>query len=63
MKCPKCGDTENIKFFVRHQKISEEDETTAANCITMLHADPSCGFNESFMLEDCLDYIFSYWSE
>lgn len=63
MKCPKCGDTENIKFFVRHQKSSEDDESTNANCLTILHADPECGFNESYLLEDCLDVVFPNWSE
>ena len=63
MICPKCGDTENIKFFLRHQKSNEDDEDTTANCITILHASPDCGFNESYMLEDCLDTIFPDWSE
>jgi len=63
MKCPKCGSTEDIKFFVRHQKISENDESTAANAITILHANPECGFNETYMLEDCIELIFKDWSE
>ena len=63
MKCPKCGAVEDIKFFLRHQKTSDDDEDTTANCITMLHANPDCGFNESYMLEDCLDIIFPDWSE
>ena len=63
MKCPKCGDTEDIKFFVRHQKFSEDDEGTNANCLTILHANPECGFNESRLLEDCLDLVFPDWSE
>ena len=63
MKCPKCGSTENIKFFVRHQKSSEDDESNIANCITIIHAEPQCGFNESYLLEDCLNDIFPNWSE
>lgn len=63
MICPKCNSTENIKFFVRHQKTDENDNSQVANAITMLHADPECGYNETFMLEDCLDYIFTEWSE
>ena len=63
MKCPKCGSIENIKFFLRHQKDSEEDDSTVVNCITIIHADPQCGFNESYLLEDCLDVIFPNWSE
>ena len=63
MKCPKCGSTENIKFFIRHQKSSEDDEETNANCLTILHADPECGFNESYLLEDCLEVVFPNWSE
>ena len=63
MKCPKCGATENIKFLVRHQKTDEDDESNIANCITIIHAEPQCGFNESYLLEDCLDDIFPNWSE
>ena len=63
MKCPKCGSTENIKFFLRHQKDNEEDDSSVANCITIIHAEPQCGFNESYLLEDCLDVIFPNWSE
>lgn len=63
MKCPKCGATENIKFLIRHQKSDENDESNIANCITIIHAEPQCGFNESYLLEDCLDDIFPNWSE
>jgi len=63
MKCPKCGSIEDIKFFVRHQKTSEDDESTVANAITILHANPECGFNETYMLEDCIELIFKDWSD
>lgn len=56
MKCPKCGTVENIKFFLRHQKENEEDESDLANAITILCTE--CGNNESYFLLDCLDDIF-----
>lgn len=63
LKCPKCGSKENIIFFLRHQKESEDDESTNANCITMLHEDPDCGYNQSFLLIDCLEELFPDWSD
>lgn len=62
MKCPKCGATENINFFLRHQS-KENDNSAVANCITIIHADPECGYNQSYLIVDCLDYIFPEWSE
>lgn len=62
MKCPKCGATENINFFLRHQS-KENDDSIVANCITIIHADPECGYNQSYLIADCLDYIFPEWSE
>lgn len=62
MKCPKCGATENISFFLRHQS-KENDDSIVANCITIIHADPECGYNQSYLIADCLDYIFPEWSE
>lgn len=59
MKCPKCG-KDNIVFFLRHQD-REDDAEDVANCITILCKE--CGYNESFFLIDCLDYIFPNWSE
>ena len=61
MKCPKCGATENIVHFLRHQKTDENDENTNVNCWTMLCK--NCGHNESFLLEELLDEVFVDWSE
>jgi len=60
MKCPKCGATENIKYFLRHQKENENDDSDLANAITMLCTE--CGYNQSYLLLDCLDDIFPDWS-
>lgn len=56
MKCPKCGTTEDIKYFLRHQKENEDDISDIANAITMLCT--QCGYNQSYLLLDCLDEIF-----
>ena len=61
MKCPKCGATENIVHFPRHQKTDENDENTNVNCWTILCK--NCGHNESFLLEELLDEVFVDWSE
>lgn len=61
MKCPKCGTTEDIKYFLRHQKENEDDTSDIANAITMLCT--WCGYNQSYFLLDCLDEIFPDWSE
>ena len=61
MKCPKCGTTEDIKYFLRHQKENEDDTSDIANAITMLCT--QCGYNQSYLLLDCLDEIFPDWSE
>ena len=63
MICPKCGSSENIVFFVRHMKTDENDESTTANCVTVLHADPQCGYNESMLLKDVANVVFTEWSE
>ena len=56
MRCPKCNTNEDIKFFLRHQKEGENDDSEIANAITMLCT--HCGYNQSFLLVDCLDDIF-----
>lgn len=58
MKCPKCGTDEGIKYFLRHQAMPQEteEESTVANAITMLCT--GCGYNQSYLLLDCLDDIF-----
>ena len=61
MKCPKCGTTEGIKWFLRHQQENDQDESTLANVITILCT--NCGENQTFFLADCLDIIFSDWAE
>ncbi len=61
MKCPKCGTSEGIKWFLRHQAIQEENDDTDANVITVLCT--QCGENQSFFLSDCLEIIFSNWKE
>ncbi len=60
IKCPKCGSEENIVHFLRHQKESEDDEGTNANCWTILCKE--CGYNESYLLEDLLEEVFPEWS-
>lgn len=61
MRCPKCGATENLVYFLRHQKMNEKDEDKNINCWTILCKE--CGHNESYLLEDLLDEIFINWSE
>ena len=61
MKCPKCGATENIVHFLRHQKTDDNDESNIANCWTILCKE--CGHNQSFLLNDLLDEVFTDWSE
>lgn len=61
MKCPECGATENISFFLRHQAEDENDESNNANVITILCR--NCGKNESYFLRDCLEDIFPSWKE
>lgn len=61
MKCPKCESTEEIKWFLRHQKLNEDDTGTNANVITVLCT--VCGYNESKFLEDYLDALFPEWDE
>jgi len=61
MKCPKCGTTEEIKFFLRHQAEDENDTSDNANVITILCT--KCGHNQSFFLKDCLEDIFPSWKE
>jgi len=64
MKCPKCGTTEDLKWFLRHQPEKEdesEEESTLANVITILCT--KCGNNQSYFIKDCLDDIFSEWKE
>lgn len=61
MKCPKCENTEEIKWFLRHQKLNEDDTGTNANVITVLCT--VCGHNESKFLEDYLDTLFPEWDE
>lgn len=60
MKCPKCGATTNIKWFLRHQD-RENDTINDANVITVLCT--NCGYNDSVFFEDYLDDIFKDWSE
>ena len=60
MKCPECGATTNIKWFLRHQD-RENDIINDANVITVLCT--NCGYNNSVFLEDYLDDIFKDWSE
>lgn len=60
MKCPNCGTTEDIKFFLRHQD-KENDDSNVANVITIICT--KCGKNESYFLEDCLPEIFPSWKE
>ena len=61
MQCPNCGAVKNIKWFLRHQKVDENDETTDANVITILCTE--CGHNSTFFLADCLEDIFPEWKE
>lgn len=61
MKCPSCGTTEDIKFFLRHQAESDDDLSDTANVITILCS--KCGKNESYFLRDCLEDIFPAWKE
>ena len=61
MFCPKCNTNEGIKWFLRHQSATENDELDVANVITILCT--KCGNNQSYMLSDCLDDIFPDWSE
>lgn len=61
--CPKCGASDNIKFFIRHMKTSENDESTIGNCLTILHANPKCGHNQSMMLDEVVEVVFRDWSE
>lgn len=61
MKCPKCENIEEIKWFLRHQKLNEDDTGTNANVITVLCT--VCGYNESKFLEDYLDALFPEWDE
>lgn len=63
MFCPKCEKSEDIKFFIRHMKTSEDDESTIGNCLTILHADPECGYNQSMMLDEVVEVVFRDWSE
>lgn len=60
MKCPECGTTKDIKWFLRHQD-KENDTINDANVITVLCT--NCGYNDSVFLEDYLDDIFKDWSE
>ena len=60
MKCPKCGATTNIKWFLRHQD-RESDTIDDVNVITILCTE--CGYNDSVFLEEYLDDIFKDWSE
>ena len=60
MKCPECGATTNIKWFLRHQD-RENNIVNDANVITILCT--NCGYNDSVFLEDYLDDIFKDWSE
>ena len=60
MKCPECGATKDIKWFLRHQD-RENDIINDANVITVLCT--NCGYNDSVFFEDYLDDIFKDWSE
>lgn len=59
--CPKCETTEDIKWFIRHQKSDENDESTVGNVITILCTE--CGFNQSVFIKDYLEDIFRDWTE
>lgn len=61
MKCPECGTTEDIKFFLRHQDEDENDDSDVANVITIICT--KCGKNQSYFLKDCLSEIFPSWEE
>lgn len=56
--CPVCHKTDNIRYITRHQLVDRYDTDTAPNVITILHADPECGFNQTYWIEDCLEDIF-----
>lgn len=59
--CPKCETNENIKWVIRHQKASDEDDSTLGNVITLLCTE--CGFNQSVFIQDYLEDIFTDWTE
>lgn len=58
MHCPECNATENIVYFLRHASVEgEEEDETDANAITILCK--NCGNNESYLIEDLLEKIFT----
>lgn len=61
MKCPNCGNSSDLKFFMRHQDREDDTDDNNANTITILCTE--CGHNESYFLIDCLDEIFPAWSD
>ena len=61
MKCPSCGTTKEIKWFLRHQPENEDDTSNLANVITILCTE--CGKNETYYIADCLEDIFPSWKE
>lgn len=61
MRCPDCREEGDVKWMLRHQKISEEDVSTNANVVTILCT--KCGKNASVFIEDYLPEMFSEWDE
>ena len=63
MHCPECKATEDIVYFLRHAPVEGEDneDETDANAITILCK--NCGNNESYLIEDLLEEIFTDWSD
>lgn len=61
MYCPECKETKNIKWFFRHQKENEEDESTSANVLTVLCTE--CGKNSSIFIQDYLEDLFPEWDD
>ena len=61
MRCPSCGTTEGIKWFLRHQTENKDDDSDLANVITILCT--ACGKNESYFLDSCLESIFPSWKD
>ena len=61
LRCPKCGTEEDLKWFIRHQDLEDDEDSTSGNVITILCT--TCGYNQSFILADCLEDIFPEWVE
>ena len=61
MECPNCLAEGKVVWFLRHQKIDEEDTDTNANVATILCQ--TCGKNQSVFIKDFLKDMFPDWNE